>query len=149
MNNIKSIAYVLAIFVGTATMGVPSSAALEIPGTSERYTEAGFLTSDGLNLIHVSFIHRGENFYGYTSIGFPFLLNYGVGFSTKPEGSGVNFRIGLTGIAGALNSSITYNFRLSENNSLEAGAGYFQIIECHPFFCGGAPYPVLSYRHQW
>lgn len=149
MNNIRSIVYVLTALFGTATIGISSSAALEIQGKSERYTEAGVLTAEGVNLIQVSFVHRGENFYGYTSLGFPFLLNYGLGFSTMPDGSGLNFRLGVSGIAFAWNSSITYNFRMNKSNSLEAGVGYFQIIECQPFLCGGTPYPVLSYRHQW
>jgi hypothetical protein len=126
MNNIKSIVCVFITLVGIATIGVSSSAAAEMQGKSERYTEVGVLTSDGLNLIHVSYVHRGEDFYGYTGIGFPLLLNYGLGFSTMSDGSGLNLRIGVSGIAAAWNSSITYNFRLSGSDSLEMGSDTFK-----------------------
>lgn len=143
-SNLKHIICVLIALVGISTSGVSLGADEETQGKSERYTEAGLMTADGLNLVQLSFVHRRNNFYGYTSVGLPFLLDYGLGYSSETDGSGLNFRIGLNFVVLIPNYSITLNHRLSPSDSLEVGLGHMFLIGL-----GDGLYPVLSYRHQW
>lgn len=110
----KRIICVLVALVGIAISGVTLGADEATQGKSERYTEVGLMTADGLNVVQLSFVHRRNNYYGYTSIGVPFLFDYGLGFSSEPDGSGLNFRVGLNFVVLVPNYSITYNQRLGQ-----------------------------------
>lgn len=114
---------------------------------SERYLELGLATADAPNLVNLSFVHRIDHVYGYTSFGAPSLVNIGAGIAANKDGTGLNGRLGLS-LDWYWNASLSYSWKYSERNYFEAGVGYGRAIE-GGWFTGDIIYPVLSFRRVW